>query len=611
MKKLLLLLLTALFASCLLAERPTFGVTFIPGEIYIRFDKGKRHGLRQDFQPPKSMPNGDALKDLFGKEVQFDYPKQPSTASRGDIKDVFGNKIGTFVVVYADDFQSVARVDSLNQGAKIEDGDHLEIPNKELSAGIKNLRDLSYVKFRIENSENYFYIRKGILEIKTSNFKRGAKSNLYDANDAKGKFVGICTVEVIADNISLGRVTQYSAGYFAKDVQSGRVTGYFDQIVGGSGFANITWGNIIMVIVAFGFLYLAIAKDYEPLLLCPIAFGILVGNMPMPLSIFNSVSVYMIDPVTHEYVFNTGGNSVLGLIYYGVKSGFLPPLIFLGIGALTDFSALLSNPKSLLLGAAAQFGIYAAFIGSLWFGFSPQSAASIGIIGGADGPTAIFTASRLAPSLIGPIAIAAYSYMAMVPVIQPPIMKLLTTKQERLIRMTPGRKVSKFEKVAFPVGALIVTVLVAPGGLPLLGPLFLGNLLRESGVTTRLAKTASSALLDICTIFIGFGVGASTSAAVFLKPDSIKIFAMGCVAFSFATASGVMFAKIMNVFSKEKVNPLIGAAGVSAVPDSARVAHIVGQQEDPGNFLLQHAMGPNVAGVIGSAIAAGIFLGLF
>ena len=610
MKKLLLLLLTALFASCLQAERPIFDVKFVPGEIYIRFDKGKRHGLREDFQLPRSLSNGDALKDIFGEDVKFGDPKGDGNASRGDIKDVFGNKIGTFVVVYADDFQSVARVDSLNQGAKIEDGDHLKIPNNKLNQGIKSLKDIDYVKFRVENSENYFYILevKEKFKIKKTTFKRGDKGNLYDAN---GKFVGICTVEVPADHICLGRVTQYSAGYFAKDVQSGRVTGYFDQIIRGSGFANIDWRNIIMVIVAFGFLYLAIAKDYEPLLLCPIAFGILVGNMPMPLSIFNSVSVYMIDPVTHEYVFNTGGNSVLGLIYYGVKSGFLPPLIFLGIGALTDFSALLSNPKSLLLGAAAQFGIYAAFIGSLWLGFSPQSAASIGIIGGADGPTAIFTASRLAPSLIGPIAIAAYSYMAMVPVIQPPIMKLLTTKKERLIRMTPGRKVSKFEKVAFPVGALIVTVLVAPGGLPLLGPLFLGNLLRESGVTTRLAKTASSALLDICTIFIGFGVGASTSAAVFLKPDSIKIFAMGCVAFSFATAAGVTFAKIMNVFSKEKVNPLIGAAGVSAVPDSARVAHIVGQQEDPGNFLLQHAMGPNVAGVIGSAIAAGIFLGLF
>jgi oxaloacetate decarboxylase beta subunit len=484
------------------------------------------------------------------------------------------------------------------KGVSIADVDHLEIPSLKFG----------YLKFQPEASENYFYMDKGWGEIKSSIFKRGAKGNLYDA---QGGLAGICTVESISEHVSLGRVTQFNNGKFSQDVVRGHINSYLDQVLGGSGFKNIELGNIIMVMVAFGFLYLAIAKDYEPLLLVPIAFGILIGNMPMPLSIFNSVSVYMIDPVTHEYVFNTGGNSVLGMIYYGVKSGFLPPLIFLGIGALTDFSALLSNPKSLLLGAAAQFGIYAAFFGALWLGFTPQSAAAIGIIGGADGPTAICTASRLAPGLVGPIAIAAYSYMAMVPVIQPPIMKLLTTRQERLIRMAPGRKVSKFEKVAFPVGALIVTCLVAPGGLPLLGPLFLGNLLRESGVTTRLAKTASSAMLDICTIMIGLGVGASTSAAVFLNKDSVLVFAMGCVAFSFATASGVMFAKLMNVFSKNKVNPLIGAAGVSAVPDSARVAHIVGQQEDPGNFLLQHAMGPNVAGVIGSAIAAGIFLGLF
>jgi len=572
-KKLLLLILCALFVVPLHAERPVFGVNFVPGETYIRFTKGTRDGLKNDFKGPN--------------------------ATRGILKDVYGTEVGTFVTAYAADFESIALIDKIAEGVSIESVDHLEI---------SELERMDYIKFKLEASENYFYIDKGNKDITISTFKRGAKGNLYDRD---GHLAGICTVEAISDHVSLGRVTQFNAGYFSKDVASGHVTGYLDQIIGGSGFANITWGNIIMVLVAFGFLYLAIAKDYEPLLLCPIAFGILVGNMPMPLSIFNSISVYMIDPVSHEYVFNTGGNSVLGIIYYGVRSGFLPPLIFMGIGALTDFSALLSNPKSLLLGAAAQCGIYAAFLGALFLGFSPQSAASIGIIGGADGPTAIFTSSRLAPSLIGPIAIAAYSYMAMVPVIQPPIMKLLTTKKERLIRMAPGRKVSRFEKVTFPIGALIVTCLVAPGGLPLLGPLFLGNLLRESGVTTRLAKTASSAMLDICTIFIGFGVGASTSAAVFLKPDSVKIFAMGCVAFGFATASGVTFAKIMNVLSKEKINPLIGAAGVSAVPDSARVVHMVGQEEDPGNFLLQHAMGPNVAGVIGSAIAAGIFLGLF
>jgi len=572
-KKLWLLIISIIMTLPLQAEsRPNFGVEFVPGEVYIRFHKGTKDGIENDFLGPK--------------------------ATKGLLMNVRGEEVGSFVTVFADSSEAVARVDSIKDGLSVGDADYIKIPKI----------NLNYAKFQLEKSQDYFYMDKGRADIKSSIFKRGAKGNLYDE---KGELAGICTVESIAEHKSLGRVTQFNEKKFSKDVVRGHINGYMDQILGGSGFVNITWGNVVMILVAFFFLYLAIAKDYEPLLLVPIAFGILIGNMPMPLSIFNSVSVYMIDPVTHEYVFNTGGNSVLGMIYYGVKSGFLPPLIFLGIGALTDFSALLSNPKSLLLGAAAQFGIYAAFLGSLVLGFTPQEAASIGIIGGADGPTAIFTSSRLAPSLIGPIAIAAYSYMAMVPVIQPPIMKLLTTHKERLIRMAPGRKVSKFEKVAFPVGALIITCLVAPGGLPLLGPLFLGNILRESGVTTRLAKTASSAMLDICTVMIGLGVGASTSAKVFLKPDSLLIFAMGCVAFSFATASGVTFAKLINVFSKNKVNPLIGAAGVSAVPDSARVAHIVGQQYDSTNFLLQHAMGPNVAGVIGSAIAAGIFLGLF
>jgi carboxybiotin decarboxylase len=273
-----------------------------------------------------------------------------------------------------------------------------------------------------------------------------------------------------------------------------------------------------------------------------------------------------------------------------------PPLIFLGIGALTDFSALLSNPKSLLLGAAAQIGIFVTFLGALWLGFSPQSAAAIGIIGGADGPTAIFAASRLAPALIGPIAISAYSYMAMVPIIQPPIMKLLTTREERLIRMKPGRKVSQFEKIVFPIMGLLVTTLVAPGGLPLLGMLFFGNLLKESGVTGRLAKTASSALLDICTILLGVAVGASTSAGVFLTKQSVLIFVLGCVAFGTATAGGVLFAKLMNLFAREKVNPLIGAAGVSAVPDSARVVHMVGQAGGPGQLPPAARHGPERGG---------------
>lgn len=572
MKRFLTLLLLLWAALPLAAARPAFKVTFDPGATYLRFNKGTTHGLKNDYLGPQ--------------------------ATQGRLVDAQGTEVGLFVVAHADDFETVARVAALAPGRSLAEADHLEIPTLQMN----------YVKFKLEDSGAYFRMDQGREHISAAKLKRAAKGNLYDD---QGKLAGIYTVVTVGAKESLGYVTQFNAGFFAKDIHRGDITGYWDQILGGSGFVNITWFNGIMILVALAFLYLAIVKDYEPLLLVPIAFGVLIGNMPMPLSIFNSVSVYMIDPVTHEYTFNTGGNSVLGMIYFGVKSGFLPPLIFMGIGALTDFSALLSNPKSLLLGAAAQFGIFAAFLGSLMLGFSPQSAASIGIIGGADGPTAIFTAGRLAPSLIGPIAIAAYSYMAMVPVIQPPIMKLLTSREERLIRMKPGRKVSRFEKVAFPVMGLIITCLVAPGGLPLLGPLFLGNLLKESGVTGRLAKTASSAMLDICTIMIGLGVGASTSATVFLTKQSVMIFAMGCVAFAFATAAGVAFAKLMNVFSKEKVNPLIGAAGVSAVPDSARVAHMVGQQEDPTNFLLQHAMGPNVAGVIGSAIAAGVFLGLF
>lgn len=572
MTRLLLLWLLLLSLPLGAGVRPLLGVSFDSQAVYLRFSKGTTHGLKNDYLGPQ--------------------------ATRGRLVDKVDALLGTFVTVLADDFETVARVETLAPGRTLADVDHLEIP--ELKLG--------YLKFTAEDSPSYFRLDKGSEHLNHAVLKRAAKGNLYTP---KGELAGIYTVVTLGRTESLGRVTQFGQGFFAKDVASANLTGYVDQVLGSSGFVNMTWLNVVMLLVAFIFLYLGIAKDYEPLLLVPIAFGVLIGNMPMPLSIFNSVSVYMIDPVSHEYVFNTGGNSVMGMIYYGVRSGFLPPLIFLGIGAITDFSALLSNPKSLLLGAAAQFGIFAAFLGSLALGFSPQSAASIGIIGGADGPTAIFTAGRLAPSLIGPIAIAAYSYMAMVPIIQPPIMMLLTTREERLIRMKPGRKVSRFEKVGFPIMALIITSLVAPGGIPLLGPLFFGNLLKESGVTARLAKTASTSLLDICTIMVGLGVGASTSAQVFLTKQSVMIFAMGCLAFASATAAGVLFAKLMNVFSKEKVNPLIGAAGVSAVPDSARVAHMVGQQEDPTNFLLQHAMGPNVAGVIGSAIAAGIFLGLF
>jgi oxaloacetate decarboxylase beta subunit len=298
--------------------------------------------------------------------------------------------------------------------------------------------------------------------------------------------------------------------------------------------------------------------------------------------------------------------SVLSYIYYGVKQGVFPPLIFLGIGAMTDFSTMLSNPKLVLLGAAAQVGIFLTLIGAMYLGFTPAEAGAIGIIGGADGPTAIFLASRLAPHLLGAIAIAAYSYMALVPVIQPPIMKLLTSRKERLIRMKPPRQVTRRERIVFPIVAFLICTLIAPGSLVLIGMLFFGNLLKESMVTERLANTARTAMIDIVTILLGFAVGASTQAQTFLQGESLLIFGLGALSFAVATASGVLFAKFMNLFLREKINPLVGAAGVSAVPDSARVVQMVGQQEDPHNFLLMHAMAPNVAGVIGSAVAAGV-----
>ncbi len=358
-----------------------------------------------------------------------------------------------------------------------------------------------------------------------------------------------------------------------------------------TGFYNITWGNVLMLIAGAILLYLGIRKHYEPLLLVPIGFGIIIGNIPygagMPLGVYDD-------------------GSILYYLYFGVMKGIYPPLIFLGIGAMTDFSALLSNPKLMLLGAAAQMGIFLTFIGALILGFSPAESGSIGIIGGADGPTAIFLSSQLAPHLLGAIAIAAYSYMALVPVIQPPIMKLLTSPSERKIRMKPSRQVGKLEKILFPIVSFVITAFIAPGAIVLLGMLFFGNLLKESGVTERLANSARNALIDIVTILLGICVGASTQAQTFLTAKSIGIFILGAFSFAVATASGLLFAKLMNVFLKEKINPLVGAAGVSAVPDSARVVQIVGQKEDPTNFLLMHAMAPNVAGVIGSAIAAGI-----
>ncbi len=381
-----------------------------------------------------------------------------------------------------------------------------------------------------------------------------------------------------------------------------------------TGFANATPGHIIMIVVGLFFIFLAIRYEYEPLLLIPIGVGVLIGNIPFLLNAGLQLGIYE-------------DGSVMNYLYFGVSKGIYPPLIFLGIGAMTDFSSLISNPRLMLLGAAAQVGIFATFLGALALGFYPAEAGAIGIIGGADGPTAIFLSSKLAnginiigqtaagdpiyvKNLIGPIAIAAYSYMALVPVIQPPIMKLLTSKKERVIRMKPPRSVSKLEKMLFPIFGLLFTGFISPSALPLLGMLFFGNILKESGVTKRLAETSRTSMIDIVTILLGLTVGASTQADVFLTSQSIMIFILGALSFMIATAGGVIFAKVMNLFlSKEnRINPLVGAAGVSAVPDSARVVQVEGLKADPSNHLLMHAMAPNVAGVIGSAVAAGIML---
>jgi sodium ion-translocating decarboxylase beta subunit len=363
------------------------------------------------------------------------------------------------------------------------------------------------------------------------------------------------------------------------------------QFLQNTGYYMADYRHCIMIVIGCVFIYLGIAKHYEPLLLVPIGFGILVGNVP----VFKGLGLSIYED-----------NSVLGYLYLGVTKGIYPPLIFMGIGALTDFSTMIARPVLMLLGAAAQMGIFITFLGALALGFDPKEAASIGIIGGADGPTAIFLSAKLAPALIGPIAVAAYSYMALVPVIQPPIMKLLTTRKERLIRMEEPREVSKQEKMVFPVIAFLLCCFLAPAALPLLGMLFLGNLLKEAVVTERLAEAARRPVIDSVTILLGLTVGASTQADRFLKPESIEIFILGALSFCIATASGLIFAKIMNLFLRQKINPLLGAAGVSAVPDSARVVQMVGQAEDPTNFLLMHAMAPNVSGVIGSAIGAGV-----
>lgn len=365
-----------------------------------------------------------------------------------------------------------------------------------------------------------------------------------------------------------------------------------------TGFYNATLPHFVMLAVGLFFIWLAIKKNFEPMLLVPIGFGILIGNIPFNTEAGLEIGIYE-------------QGSVLNILYNGVSAGWYPPLIFLGIGAMTDFSALIANPKLMLIGAAAQFGIFGAYMVALAIGFAPDQAGAIAIIGGADGPTAIFLSSKLAPNLMGAIAVSAYSYMALVPVIQPPIMRLFTTKNERLIKMKPARAVSQNEKIIFPIVGLLLTCFVVPSGLPLLGMLFFGNLLRECGVTTRLAKTASNALTDIVTILLGMTVGASTQATTFLTKDTLFIFFLGFMAFIIASASGVLFVKFFNLFLRkdQKINPLIGNAGVSAVPMSARISNNLGLEYDPSNYLLMHAMGPNVAGVIGSAVAAGVLLG--
>lgn len=397
---------------------------------------------------------------------------------------------------------------------------------------------------------------------------------------------------------------------------------YFD-----SGIVNLTWKNYAMVAVACVLLYLAIKKQYEPLLLLPIAFGMLIVNlypsiMAAPSTDMVPVGTYIaehggqsanyavtvLDGVEYYNVPTNGG--LLYYLYQGVKLGIYPPLIFLGIGCMTDFAPLIANPKSFILGAAAQIGIFITFIGAYLLGFTGQESAAIGIIGGADGPTAIYVTSILAPHLLGPIAVAAYSYMALVPIIQPPIMKLLTTKKERSVVMKQLRPVSKLEKILFPIIVTIVCAILLPSAAPLVGMLMLGNLFKESGVVDRIFKTAQNELMNIITIFLGVTVGATASGEVFLSLDTLKIIALGLTAFAVGTAFGLLFGKLLYVFTKGKVNPLIGSAGVSAVPMAARVSNKVGQKENPSNFLLMHAMGPNVAGVIGSAVAAGVLISI-
>lgn len=364
------------------------------------------------------------------------------------------------------------------------------------------------------------------------------------------------------------------------------------ELVLTTGVVHLTVGNLVMWLIAFLFIYLAITKNYEPLLLVPIGFGILIVNLPL------------------TFLMEEGEGLLWKFYHYGLEWEIIPPLIFLGLGALTDFGPMIANPKTLILGAGAQFGVYVAFFGALLLGFKIPEACSIGIIGGADGPTTIYTTVHLAPHLLGATAVAAYSYMSLVPIIQPPIMRLLTTEKERKIKMRQLRPVSKREKILFPLVTVLVICLIVPASAPLMAMFMLGNLFKECGVVKRLSDTSANELMNIVTILLGISVGATMSAEAFLKPQVILVFIMGLVAFAFSTAAGIMLAKLMNLFAKEKINPLIGSAGVSAVPMAARVSQIMGAKYDPKNFLLMHAMGPNVAGVIGTVVAAGVFLAL-
>ncbi len=410
---------------------------------------------------------------------------------------------------------------------------------------------------------------------------------------------------VLDDNVS--DAEPVAAEIASEDNIWTEVTDFFKTM----GFMNVTWRQACMLLIAFFLAFLAIKKQYEPLLLLPIAIGMLLTNLPGANMFHSEMWAAFLDPESpfyHSYgaVMKEGG--LLDILYIGVKAGLYPCLIFIGVGAMTDFGPLIANPKSLLLGAAAQIGIFLTFLCANVLGFTEAQAGSIGIIGGADGPTSIFLTSKLAPELLGPIAIAAYSYMALVPVIQPPIMRALTTKKERAIKMKQLRAVSKTEKIVFPIMVTTIVALILPDAAPLIGCLMLGNLMKECGVVDRLSKTAQNELMNIVVIFLGLSVGATATGASFLNWQTIMIMVMGIVAFGCGSAGGVLLAKLMNVFSKEKINPLIGSAGVSAVPMAARVSQQVGQEENPGNFLLMHAMGPNVAGVIGSAVAAGLLL---